>query len=255
MSIQQGYFNRVRYMLRHQLLGSEVIVEPEGWNEDEKELVRHADYHGIFPQFSNNLRFVENGYDYLKTAYEVLGINADVQLVKDERHPKTDVWTRVYQGTLDFSTYAEEDKKITIKFNSGGLIEVLKARESENIEIERTTDLDGNLLPELGTKSVNIEGRRIFLQSFLGQPENPSYSIALTNQSLAMHQQVRSLPLKLDVGSHEEAQAVLGASQHWPGNNYTVPDIFFMNNEIQRELNIIIKIKFSSQISMMKLIL
>ena len=97
-NINQGYFDRVRYTLQNSELGSLIIQEPIGWNEDDKELSRHKDYHGIFPKFSNNLKFINDAYDYLKTARDLYGINASIRLVKDEKHPKTDEWVRVYDG-------------------------------------------------------------------------------------------------------------------------------------------------------------
>src|SRR5690606_24816133 len=109
MSVQQGYYNRVRYTLYHKILGSQIIEEPEGWKDDEKELHRHLRYHGIFASFSNNAKYYGNGYSFLKTVYEIDGINAKVRLTKEIRHPKTDEWVREYTGVFDFSTYVEEN--------------------------------------------------------------------------------------------------------------------------------------------------
>ena len=85
--INQTYFDRVRFILQNDNLGSLIIEEPIGWNSDDKELSRHKDYHGIFPKFSNNLKFKGQAKDYLQTLYDVYGINAQVRLVKDEKHP------------------------------------------------------------------------------------------------------------------------------------------------------------------------
>ena len=161
--VYQGYFDRKRYILQHEVLGSIKIQEPIGWNNDEKELSRHKDYHGIFAKFSNNLKFYGDGYDFIKTIRNVYGINSQIRLVKDIKHPKTDIWERDYDGCLDMSTYQEEDGKISIKFNSGGLEQQLKSRESELVEVTRTKTLDGFPLADLDIKEVEIDERRIFL--------------------------------------------------------------------------------------------
>lgn len=209
MSIQQGYYNRIRYTLYHHLLGSQIVEEPEGWRDDEKELSRNSKYHGIFARFSNSAKYYGSGYDFLKTVYEIDGINANVRLTKDVKHPKTDDWVREYEGVFDFSTYQEEDKKISLKFNSDGIEEVLKARESEEIEIERETDLDGNLLPSLNTKTLNLNGRRIFLKSKWNSDNSTGVNLGVYSDAGNTRNQSSGLPMKLDVKSHEEAQSIL----------------------------------------------
>lgn len=164
-TINQTYFDRVRFILQNDNLGSLIVEEPIGWNSDDKELARHKDYHGIFPKFSNNLKFIGEAKDYLQTAYDVYGINAQVRLVKDEKHPQTDELTRSYHGYLDMSTRQVENNTIALKFNSGGLEAELKSRESEAVEITRTTTLDGLPLTDLPINKVELDGRRIFLKS------------------------------------------------------------------------------------------
>lgn len=212
-NVNQAYFDRVRFILQNDNLGSLIIEEPIGWNNDEKELARHKDYHGIFPKFSNNLKFYGQAYDYLKTIYDVYGINAQVRLVKDEKHPKTDEWTRSYFGYLDMSTRQIEDNKIAFKFNSGGLEAELKARESEAVEITRTTTLDGLPLTDLPISEVELDGRRIFLKSVWETDEsNNSTSLTVYSDDGNTRSESVGFPLKLINRSHEEAHSVIPQS-------------------------------------------
>jgi hypothetical protein len=55
--------------------------------------------------------------------------------------------------------------QVSVKFNSGGLEQLLKSRESEKVEVDRLTTIDGKAIPELPTIDVELEGRRIFLKS------------------------------------------------------------------------------------------
>jgi hypothetical protein len=221
-NVNQAYFDRVRFILQNDNLGSLIIEEPIGWNNDEKELTRHKDYHGIFPKFSNNLKFQGQGYDYLKTIYDVYGINAEVRLVKDEKHPKTDVWTRSYFGYLDMSTRQIEDNKISFKFNSGGLEMEVKARESESIEITRSTTLDGLPLSDLPINEVELDGRRIFLKSVweTDQSNNAAYLSVYSDDGNTRSESV-GFPLKLTNTSHEEAHSVLPSSYGSENNGST----------------------------------
>ncbi len=210
--INQSYFDRVRFILQNDNIGSIIIDEPIGWNSDEKELTRHKDYHGIFPKFSNNLKFIGNGYDYLKTIRDVYGINAQVILVKDEKHPKTDEWTRAYSGYLDMSTYSTEDNKISLKFNSGGLEVELKSRESESVEITRTKTLDGLPLDPLKIEQVELDGRRIFLKSVWEADNANNASLTVYSDDGNTRSESTGFPLKLINKSHEEAQSVINQS-------------------------------------------
>lgn len=212
-NLNQSYFDRVRFILQNDNLGSLIIEEPIGWNNDEKELARHKDYHGIFPKFSNNLKFYGQAYDYLKTIYDVYGINAQVRLVKDEKHPKTDEWTRSYYGYLDMSTRQIENNTIALKFNSGGLEAELKSRESEAVEITRTTTLDGNPLSPLSVNQVELDGRRIFLKSnWQTDPSNNSAFLGVYSDDGNTRSESVGFPLKLINRSHEEAHSVIPQS-------------------------------------------
>lgn len=218
-TINQSYFDRVRFILQNENLGSLIIEEPIGWNSDDKELSRHKDYHGIFPKFSNNLKFRGEAKDYLQTIYDIYGINAQVRLVKDEKHPKTDEWTRSYYGYLDMSTRQLEKNTIALKFNSGGLEAELKSRESEAVEITRTTTLDGNSLEPLKINQVELDGRRIFLKTIWQTEEsNNTTSLRVYSDDGNTRSKSAGFPLKLINTSHEEAHSVIPQSY---GNDNT----------------------------------
>lgn len=211
--INQTYFDRVRFILQNDNLGSLIIEEPIGWNSDEKELSRHKDYHGIFPKFSNNLKFKGQAKDYLQTLYDIYGVNAQVRLIKDEKHPKTDEWVRSYYGYLDMSTRQVENNTIALKFNSGGLEAELKSRESEAVEITRTTTLDGIPLNDLNINQVELDGRRIFLKSIWQTDEsNNVASLRVYSDDGNTRSKATGFPLKLINRSHEEAHSVIPQS-------------------------------------------
>ena len=215
-NVNQGYNDRVRFFLQNIDLGSEIITEPIGWNSDEKELERHKDYHGIFPKFSNSLKFIGTAYDYLKLADELYGVNVDVRLVKEEKHPKTDIWTRTYDGYLDFTTFSDEDNQISIKFNSGGIEAELKSRESEDVELTRTTTLDGDPLEDLSISRVELDGRRIFLQSIWNTDSNNNeVELDVKSDDGNTRRLTKAFPINLVNKSHEEASsAIYGSEGH-----------------------------------------
>jgi hypothetical protein len=72
-TINTAYFDRVRYTLKSKSLDSLIVTEPIGWNDDEKEFSRHEQYHGIVTKFSNSLKFIDAGADYLQLILDLYG--------------------------------------------------------------------------------------------------------------------------------------------------------------------------------------
>jgi len=233
-----NYFDRVRYTLYNKNQGSLIIEEPIGWRSDEKELARHETYHGIVSRFSNSSKFIGDGKDFIQLVYDIEGINAEIKLKREEKHPKTDLWTLTYSGYLDLSTYELEGNQISIKFNSGGLEQALKARESEQVEIDRTTTIDGKTIANLEPITVALDGRRIFLKSKMETEENDNeLSLYCESNSGATRNQTAGIPFAIINKSHEQIQDVLSGNTA-SENNGTTGMMFFANSDKKRTLHI-----------------
>lgn len=254
-NINPQYSDRVQYILRNKNFGDIVIVEPLGWNADDKEYARHEKYHGIFPKFSNALKFVRDAAEYIDLIYEVDGINAEIELIRNEKHPQTDVWTLTYSGYLDLSTWSKEDKQTSVKFNSGGLEQELKARDSESIEVDRISTFNDTVIPELNTILVQLDGRRIFLQTrYKSKASGNSIKLVNTSSDGNTRGSTMSVPLLLTSKSHESAQApiedVLTGDNSWERTgNGEVGNMFFAISDKDRELHINFKLQFKVNIS------
>jgi len=253
-NINPAYFDRVRYTLSNKNQGSVVITEPIGWHSDEKELARHEQYHGIVSRFSNSSKYVGNGKDFIQLVYDIEGINAEIKLKREEKHPLTDIWTLTYSGYLDLSTWEKENNQIAIKFNSGGIEQLLKSRESEQVEVDRTTTIDGKPIPELEPITIALDGRRIFLKS--------KWEIKSTDNFIKLHcesndgnvrNQTAGIPLALVNKSHEAAQTVLddALGDESFGNTGMM---FFANSDRKRQLHITIpKLTFKYHIDQIEI--
>jgi hypothetical protein len=211
-NFNQAYFDRVKYVLSCKDNDSrlESFTDPKGWNDDEKEFARNEEYHGIFTKFSNSLKFIDDGADYIDTIRELYGINAEVKLTKYEKNPHTDKWERSYWGYLDLSTWVSEKNETSVKFNSGGLEQTIKARENEQVEIDRLTSIDGAVLSPLPVNEVLFDGRKIFLKS-QWEVDNIDKEVDLYVSSNDGNTRAISAgyPFKLIKSSHEQAQSVI----------------------------------------------
>lgn len=206
-NINPTYNDRVRYTLKNIQMGDAIIVAPVGWNDDEKEYARNEQYHGIFAKFSNSLKFVEDGADFIQLVLDLYGINEQIELVREERHPKTDVWTLTYSGFLDLLTWNRENNQVSVKFNSGGLEQLLKSRESEKIEIDRLTTIDGKPIPDINPIKVELEGRRIFLKTKFSVKSSENH-VVMNNQTNGQTRgSTYPVPFALINQSHENAHA------------------------------------------------
>jgi len=83
--VKVNYSNYVRYSLKHDYSGSIEIPEPLGWDDDDFELDRHKDYHGIFTQLSGELKFTGDAMEYINEAYILGGINANCRIIREEQ--------------------------------------------------------------------------------------------------------------------------------------------------------------------------
>lgn len=219
MAVRLTYNDYVEYVLQHEELSPVVIDEPIGWNNDEKEFSRHDDYHGIFVKHSNNLKFIGSGAEYLTLTLEIYGINARVILRKRERNPKTNIFELSYFGFLDLSTYSIENEVVSVKFNSSGMEQLLKTRQNEKVEIDRTDTLDGTSLPALATKTVALKGRNIFLRSIFEVSSNVNSQVGVETDSGATRNQTVTAPISLKTNEHGiQAQSPTMQSRGVEGN-------------------------------------
>ena len=177
------YTDRVRYKLTQNPTGQQIVQEPSGFKDDDNEFVRDKSFHGIFPQMTNNLTFYNEGALFIKDIYNQFGINADLILTKEERNPSTDIWEQVYTGFLDLSTYSRKQDGVSIKFISSGLLRVIKARQSEKIELDRVDTLKGTQIPYLEPGTVSLNGRDIELNSLLETDKELNYTTPTISSS------------------------------------------------------------------------
>jgi len=250
-NINPQYNDRVQYILSNKDMGDIVTIEPIGWTADDKEYSRHEKYHGIFPKFSNALKFVGEAKDYIQLIKDIYGIMAEIKLTRNEKHPQTDVWTLSYSGYLDLSTWGKADGQVSVKFNSGGLEQELKARDSESVEVYRTTTINDTIIPELKTIDVELEGRRIFLQTkFKTNPSDNWIQLVSTSSDGNTRGCTAPVPMVLVNKSHESAQSPISGTliddNSFPRTGRGQASLlFFALSDKDRDLKIDLKLQFT----------
>jgi hypothetical protein len=245
--ILTDFTNRVRYRLFNINLGTKTIVDPIGWADDSKEYARNGEYYGIVSNFSNNLIFVKNGADFINYCLFTYGINAEIRLTREELDPQTDIWTVVYTGFLDLSTWNFENRQVHIKFNSGGIEKLLKARESEQVEIDRPQSIDGMDITPIPEISTLIRTQNLPLvsnwKSKVDTPDNKSYLYEETRDGVT-GSMTCGIPFPTEENPLTEAESILYGSfikQRGHSTGVTVGGVgqmFYNNSTKERALHV-----------------
>lgn len=250
--VRQSYLQLVKYEIFCEQANQtiELNTDPIGWNNDDKEFARNEEYHGMFTKFSNNLKFVGDSADFIKFQRALYGINCKLKLTKYEVHPQTRKWVKTYWGYLAMKTYSFEDNQVSIKFNSGGLEEIIKARETESVEIDRTDTLDGNPLDAIQENEVAFDGRRIFLNSKWDANNNFNpVRLRVWSDDGNVRDNTTGFPVELISRSHEEAQSTIPNMSGSEGFGSTGLMIL-ANFDRDRQINIIgNQLKFKTDIT------
>lgn len=261
MPNEKTRFNRVKYTLYSDVLNPLLIKEPNGWNDDEKELIRSDKYFGVMTSLSNNLAFYKDAFDYIKANYDIKGIKGNVRLEKEERNSQTDRWELSYTGYLDFSTYASTKRYIKIKFNESQFFKNIDSRMKDKFELERLDDLKGNVLPALSYKDLTLQGRDIFRETLFDNEEDIikiKYKGSSTFDALVD----LAIPLKLKYRSDDSffAPAVTVSSggvldlataqitRSFGGHViYNAGTVYYLAAEQAKTINVSIKLKFRAR--------
>ncbi|MDI6033982.1 hypothetical protein QLS91_12950 [Flavobacterium sp. LB2P84] len=243
MALPNGsYFDNIRHTLYSVHKLPLVITDPIGYENSNEEFTRTIKNIGVVANFSSDLKFVNDGLDYIEDIIFNYGINETITIKKEGKDPNTDEWIELYIGNLDLTTYENENDVLSMRINSGGIDKIFKSRESENIEIESINTLDGIAIPELVTKKITNEGREIFLKTI--------YNVLKTDNNAYLYVETKDhnvrgctvcVPLNVFSKSHDNAQSPLPNARI--GDNSDNRDaqgingmMFFANSDKQRTL-------------------
>lgn len=237
--IHVTYNDKVRYTFQHSGFGNKTIKSQEviGWNDDEKELFRNKDYSGIFPKFSNALKFWGEAREYINSIRAIYGSKASIRMIKEVLDDDL-IWQRSYTGFLTMRTWEDENGIVSLKFDSGGLEKTLKARQKDKFEIERTEDVNGKPIPELELKKLALPGRRIFLITKFETNSNFNQAAAdVESNAGGTRFKVVGIPIQLTAQSHDLANSVIVNSTSNEAIG-TTGMMFYANNDRPRSLRI-----------------
>jgi len=111
---------------------------PDGWDEAMIVTERSKKYHGIFRSFTIPMKFVKDGAELVRDEFYTHGLAASVTMEVQKLDRDTLTYSTAFTGTLDFNTFKDHDYDIEITAADGSLAQIVKSRESDEVEFDYT---------------------------------------------------------------------------------------------------------------------
>lgn len=162
-----GYTDRQQYWLLHENHKPFLVEDPIGYNEDSIELAKVKNYDGVTIVQSGTYRFFGSAKKHILFIDSLYDIKARLKLQKRIKHPQTDDWVIDHEGYLEFKGLSEKQDEVSLKYSVSGLAKILRSRQSQKFEIERTSTISSETITPLEINKMALEGRKIFLKSKL----------------------------------------------------------------------------------------
>jgi len=147
---------------------STVVESPVGWNGIGGNLTRNIVHHGININIStDSFEWVGEAYDLLYTEYQTNGANGQYQVQIDYECAEGDGYTNYFIGAFDFNTFERQCADycfIKLSVTASKCTDVFMSRMGQDVDIEATTNFDGQAITPPLLRVLNIEGQDILLQ-------------------------------------------------------------------------------------------
>jgi hypothetical protein len=148
---------------------STVVESPVGWNGIGGNLTRNIVHHGININIStDSFEWVGEAYDLLYTEYQTNGANGQYQVQIDYECAEGDGYTNYFIGAFDFNTFERQCADycfIKLSVTASKCTDVFMSRMGQDVDIEATTNFDGQAITPPLLRVLNIEGQDILLQN------------------------------------------------------------------------------------------
>lgn len=138
------------FILSHPTYGTVTIDEPIGWADIAINIKRDMTVHGIFFDYAISLKFIESGYQYLKNAYNVGGIDQYIELLVQTKCSETDLFEDFYTGKLFLGKLVfdcSDDCYADCPVEAAGCLMKFRNRIDQKVDLQVCADYDNNPLP------------------------------------------------------------------------------------------------------------
>jgi hypothetical protein len=240
---------KVRYILTTKSSGVVTLTtDPDGWKDDERQIVRDSKYYGLIYEFAGELNFSQDGYDIITQELLTNGHNANILLRRD-RLNYNDEWELDYIGALDVTTKKENDSTISFKLSDAGLTKTIKAQFNEKFELDRLDSVNGTTITDLTYDTITLTGRNLLIDSKLDDLEAKS---PILSNFFNTTVEIDHIPSVNKVFSGDEK---IGSVFPFPqslfsfqGNStpFNSTHFFYLNSDIEKTIEV--KVKYNADV-------
>lgn len=170
-----------RFTLSHDVLGAQVISEPDGWAGATLSLERDKDLFSLIETFeggaNNAFIFYGNngtqngGIDFIRQVESTYGFDADITMTI-EYAPDDLTFSTLFTGLLDLSAKNEmKDNRMQIPVIRDGFWVKFMNRFETPVNLSDTVDLDGNAVAPVGPVLINLTSQTIRKTHYSFEPD------------------------------------------------------------------------------------
>lgn len=220
---------------------------PVNYQEIETVLKRSMENYGVITEVSSEYTFVNESASFLRAAYDIRDIEANVDLIEYRFNPNTDVKYVYNTSNADFSTYSQEKNKVNLSFKSSGLNSLIRSKQKEKFDLERIEDINGNAITPIQRQGISLTSREIELISKLDTLDSDSLT-----QSFRMNfgggnyrEGHVGIPLTIDYESDDMITNQIKDQFTGSLDQGLSSMVFYLNNDIRKDLKISINLTFT----------
>jgi len=193
-------------------LSSENRNLPSNWRDFAFLYQRSEKYSGVFRSVTtDNISFVKDGKTFLDNIINTYGVTENVRVL---------IWHKVgnsafsvfYRGILDLTTYESDDIFFKCKIIDSDYVQKFRTREDLQIDISRTTTIDGDTIAAHTWKDLTLTPRGIVI-------DGESQSLAQDNGTAG--DPIYLTPNQINVNEGLIAMNLMGQDYYYQAYTYS----------------------------------
>ncbi|MGB3946679.1 MAG: hypothetical protein WBM13_01735 [Bacteroidia bacterium] len=150
-----------RFTLTNAIEGDLILSdEPIGWADIVLNVKRDMKLHGVFFEYAINLKFYEEGYNYIRRVYDLQSREAYIGILVETKCSDTDAFDEFYIGKLLLAKVVfscEDDCICECPIEQSGCLMQFKNRMDQAVDLNANEDFSNNALDSYTNLPVNIE--------------------------------------------------------------------------------------------------
>lgn len=167
-----------------------IVDEPVGFDGINFVFNKSMVHHGIFNHVATEgFRWIKSAYDLLMAEYNIKGADGSMECLFEYECNGT--YIEYFRGKFDFNTFKKQCSVycfVECEITASKCVDIFTSRMGQDVDIQATTNFDGEAITPLTLQTLTIEGQDILLQNKAfntsGSLFNISGSYATTGQKV-----------------------------------------------------------------------